>query len=429
MRCAGFLALAVVCACSTASGQDISGSWQGTLNTGSELRTILKIEHAAHGGWSGTFYSIDQSSRGLPIPSLEFHNSELKFSIPDFNGSYQGKLSADGNSISGTWHQGQSWPLNFERATKETAWQTDPTPHKVQFVEVEPGVKIETVDWGGTGRPLILLAGLGNIAHDFDKFALKLTGTCHVYGITRRGYGASSAPKPDGSNYSADRLGDDILAVMTSLNIVKPVLVGHSIAGEELSSIGTRFPEKVSGLIYLDAGYSYAYYDDHAPTGDPATDAGELRRQLDKLFEPVSMGDHKAILKHLLEENLPRLERDLRDVQKQLASVPDSTPAPPLSQQLEIAGAIQRGEQAYRGVKCPVLAIFAVPHSFGPNAPKDPDLIAERNTRDLAQVAAFQAGNPGAQVVRLPNADHFVFYSNEADVLREMNGFISKQSR
>ena len=72
-----------------------------------------------------------------------------------------------------------------------------------------------------------------------------------------------------------------------------------------------------------------------------------------------------------------------------------------------------------------MLAIFAVPHSFGPNAPKDPNIIAERNARDLAQVEAFQAGNPGAKVVRLPNADHFVFYSNEADVLREMNAFIS----
>ena len=37
---------------------------------------------------------------------------------------------------------------------------------------------------------------------------------------------------------------------------------------------------------------------------------------------------------------------------------------------------------------------------------------------------AFEAGVPSARVVRLPNADHYVFRSNEADVTREMNTFM-----
>lgn len=430
MKRIGVLLLAVVaCCCTVLSAQDISGIWQGTLNAGGGLRTVLKIESSGNGGLKGTFYSIDQSSQGLSIPAITLQNSVLKFSIQEVDGDYEGRLSADGNAITGSWHQGQSFPLNFQRATQETAWKIDPTPHTMQFVPVDAGVKLEVLDWGGIGRPLILLAGLGNTAHDFDRFALKLTGAYHVYGITRRGFGASSAPRPDDENYSADRLGDDILAVMAALKIERPVLAGHSIAGEELSSIGTRYPEKVAGLIYLDAGYGYAYYDDHAEAGDTASDSAELRRAMDKLFAPVSIGEHKAIVKQLLEETLPRFERDLRDVQKQLAAMPDNTPAPPDTPSFRIASAIQRGMQSYRGVKCPVLAIFAVPHNFGPSAPKDPDLIARRNARDLAQVAAFQAGNPGAHVVRLPNADHFIFLSNEADVLREMNAFLSKLPR
>ena len=82
---------------------------------------------------------------------------------------------------------------------------------------------------------LIFLAGLGNTAHVFDDFAPKLTPEYHVYGITRRGFGASSAPAPDTANYSADRLGDDVLAVLDALKLERRVLVGHSIAGEELS--------------------------------------------------------------------------------------------------------------------------------------------------------------------------------------------------
>ncbi len=55
-----------------------------------------------------------------------------------------------------------------------------------------------------------------------------------------------------------------MVATIDILHIERPVLIGHSIAGEELSSIGTRYPQKVSGLIYLDAGYAYALYSANA---------------------------------------------------------------------------------------------------------------------------------------------------------------------
>jgi non-heme chloroperoxidase len=92
------------------------------------------------------------------------------------------------------------------------------------------------------------------MAHVFDRFAPKLATHYRVYGITRRGFGTSSAP-PDG--YEADRLADDVLAVLDSLRLDRPILVGHSIAGQELSSIGSRFPDRAAGLVYLDAAYGF----------------------------------------------------------------------------------------------------------------------------------------------------------------------------
>jgi hypothetical protein len=106
-------------------------------------------------------------------------------------------------------------------------WQ-DPSPHSIQFVTVQENVKLEVLDWGGTGRAIIFLPGLGNTAHVFDDFAPKLTGAFHVYGITRRGFGASSAPD---SGYDADRLGDDVVEMIDVLKISKPVLAGHSLGG------------------------------------------------------------------------------------------------------------------------------------------------------------------------------------------------------
>ncbi len=71
-----------------------------------------------------------------------------------------------------------------------------------QMVSVEPDVKLQVLDWGGTGRPLILLSGLGDDAHVYDKFAPKFSETYHVYAITRRGFGASSKPAPTTENYT-----------------------------------------------------------------------------------------------------------------------------------------------------------------------------------------------------------------------------------
>jgi non-heme chloroperoxidase len=311
------------------------------------------------------------------------------------------------------------------------AKSTDNSPHTIQFVTVEDGVKLEVVDWGGTGRPLILLAGLGSDAHVFDQFASRLIPSYHVYGITRRGFGASSAPNPDCANYSADRLGDDVLSVMNALKIERPVLIGHSIAGEELSSIGTRFPGRVAGLVYLEAGYPYAFYDE-SPNRMNANivDIEELRMELDGAATPASVHEQKEKIRHLLEVSLPRIANDLRDGLQQLADVPDSTPAPPDTSALRINVAIMKGVGIYRGVNCPVLAIFADPHNVGPRGPTDPEKKAAMIARDEAQTTiqanAFRAGNPSARVVLIANADHFVFISHEADVLRELNAFLTK---
>ena len=83
------------------------------------------------------------------------------------------------------------------------------------------------------------------------------------------------------SGYSADQLGDDVVAVMDFLRLEKPVLVGHSLGGEELSSVASRHPEKVAGLVYLDAAYGYAFYD--AAVGDPILDRNEVLRKLEQM--------------------------------------------------------------------------------------------------------------------------------------------------
>ena len=186
----------------------------------------------------------------------------------------------------------------------------DSSRHTIQMISVEKGVSLEVLDWGGTGRPLVLLTGLGDTAHVFDEFAPKLTANYHVYGITRRGRGVSSTPEPNAMNYTASKLGEDVLAVIDALHLNKPVVAGHSIAGEELSYIGSHHPEKVAGLIYIEAGYPYALYDQ--TNGELELDAIELRNQLRQFIEGYALEpvkDYDSLI-----ANLQRVEKEIKEL-------------------------------------------------------------------------------------------------------------------
>src|SRR5580698_2621914 len=295
----------------------------------------------------------------------------------------------------------------------------DTSTHAVQFVTVEPGVQLEVLDWGGSGRPLIFLAGAGDTAHRFDGFAPQFVAQHHVYGITRRGFGASSKPAPANGNYSADHLGDDVLAVMKAVSIERPVLVGHSLAGEELSSIGSRFPAKVSGLIYLDAAYGFAFYDPSRPQLE--IEMNDLKKRIDEI-EAGGIDEQKKLRE--LETAVARFESILHQNNEDVKTMP---PLPPRS---PIQAALNFGVEKYTSIPVPVLAIFACPHNWDPFFPNDPQRKAARLSADTAactaQAEAFSRGVPGARVVRIPNADHYLHRSNEAQVIDEMKKFLDR---
>jgi non-heme chloroperoxidase len=412
--------------------QNLAGDWQGTLQTSTQpLRILLHVSKGDGGSWKAVQESIDQVGfgQGRPASSIMLKDSIVAIAYDEIGAKYHGRLSADGNSITGMWTQAAGpLQLNFRRATKETAWR-DPSPHSIRFIAVDKDVRLEVLDWGGSGRPVVFLSGLGNTGHIFDQFAPKLTSKYHVYGITRRGFGSSSIPA---TGYTADRLADDVLAVADSLGLNRPVLVGHSIAGEELSSVGSRHPEKVSGLVYLDAGYPYAYYD--SARGDMQISLNELHVKLERLqatrfSDPTEFG---RVIAQLLDADLPAFERSLRDFQKGMPPAP-AKPAPsqqPPPRMSAVTQAILKGQQKYTEIRTPVLAIYAYPHGMPPAIANDSTartaFLAAESSRVGVQAQAFERGVPAARVIRLPNADHYVFKSNEADVLREIQAFVDK---
>lgn len=378
------IAALIACLAGAARAQDLSGTWQGTLHDQAGLREIVKIHKARDGAWTANLFNIDSPDRGSRIPAslVTIDGRSVKIAFDELGGTYEGTVNEDGTLVAGIWTRNDGpQVLNLQKTTPATEWR-DASPHKVRFVRVDKDVELEVLDWGGAGRPLVLLTGLGNTAHVFDKFAPKLVANHHVFGITRRGFGDSSNPPPTEDNFNADRLADDVVAVLAALKLDHPVLAGHSVAGEELSSVGTRHPERVSGLVYLDAAQPYAFL--------------EIKMNMQR----------------------PSIERPAGTESENAKTPP--RPAPAVMPGAR--GAIVNGFRDYTGIKPPFLAFVPLPHECQPNCNTE---FAKADAARMTSLAdTLEADYPNGRVVRLPNANHYLFFSNEADVLREMNAFM-----
>ena len=302
----------------------------------------------------------------------------------------------------------------------------DPSPHTTRFVTVDKDVRLEVLDWGGSGRPIVLLAGGGNTAHVFDDFAPKLTAHYHVYGITRRGFGASGYSATD---HPADRLGEDVVAVIDALNLKRPILVGHSIAGVELSSVANNHPDRVAGLVYLDAAYSYAF--DNG-TGVNAMEMQKLQGPQPPPPSQTDLASFSAFQKYYGRVNgFLFTEAELR---AQRESAPDGG----VGKQRNLPGGalfmpLMTGAKKYAAIPAPALVIFANPHSQGiwVDENTDPSVQTAAKAYSAAlealterQETSVENGVPMAHVITLPGANHYVFLSNEAEVLKDIDAFL-----
>ncbi len=127
--------------------QNIADTWQGTLHAGRDLRTVVKISKDG-GGYKAVFYSIDQGGDPLPVTKITLEGSTVKMTLTMIGGTYEGKLSGDGNTITGNWTQGPTpLPLNLARATPETEWTIPPPTPKLPPMDANanPSFEVATI--------------------------------------------------------------------------------------------------------------------------------------------------------------------------------------------------------------------------------------------------------------------------------------------
>jgi non-heme chloroperoxidase len=297
----------------------------------------------------------------------------------------------------------------------------DPSNHIIRFIEVEPGVKLEVLDWGGTGEPVLLLAGHGDTGHIFDDFAPQLAHGFHVYALTRRGFGASSQPQ---HGYDLTRMVEDIAQVTEALKLKRVSLVGHSIAGDEMTRFALTYPQRTKKLVYLEAAYD-------------RVEAQRIEAGFPKL-PPSPPEIKKSETAESIRASVARDEILMPEAAIRSTRVfgPDGQFVRPVTPDWIVRSvAIMVEHPDYKSIHAPIFAIYAVYETPAQLLPRYN--IADCQTRQgLDQIFAmwqpFAKGQrdllrksvPQARVDEIHGASHYIFISNQEGVLRETAAFL-----
>ena len=139
--------------------QALEGTWQGTLappNQNDGIRLAFKIDKNGN-TYQGTFYNL-ANVRQFNLGAITLQGNAVKIVIPGNGMNYEGRIEADGNSITGTLNQGTNpLPLPLKRTTATTAWELPPPPAALKGLPegTKPEFEVASV------KPSVTPPGLG----------------------------------------------------------------------------------------------------------------------------------------------------------------------------------------------------------------------------------------------------------------------------
>ena len=297
----------------------------------------------------------------------------------------------------------------------------DKSPHKSEFITVN-GVKLHYLDWGGRGDTMLFLHGLGDTAHIFDELAPKFTDQFRVLGLTRRGHGQSDKPE---TGYDTETLVADVRQFLDALNISRVVLVGHSLAGDELTRFAGAHPDRVIKLVYLDAAYDRASLPEIMKQRPP--ELSPTKTDMESLDSFRRWVSRMSFWSDAWEANL----RDMMVWSPDGKTLREAKPGK--VSRLLMQGTVD-SHPDYTKIRSPALniAVFGFNSRLSdfvqtlPDATRAKAQAALNKTKEFQQqqIEQFRKELPSARVVVLTNADHHCFIEREADVFREMRKFL-----
>ncbi|MBS1717251.1 MAG: alpha/beta hydrolase [Armatimonadetes bacterium] len=306
-----------------------------------------------------------------------------------------------------------------------TAQQPSPMAGQERYIDLN-GLRLHTIDWGGSGTVLIFLTDFTDSCSIFGELAADLRNQFHCIGITRRGQAKSSRAE----DYTVSLFANDIEGVMNAYQLKDAVLVGHGMAGDEITYFAKVNPDRVKGLIYLDAAYHRANppYSTHLRDGYQPTPKKFLVNfgtYFDYCMQAFPKGFGESALQNIRDKCI---ELNPNTNQKE-----DDEAYRPVKERMdrETGDALIRAQLAsnsdYSELQVPALGIFAL---LGP--PKETPREARKTVMEELQpwrdwemegIKQFKKAKRTTTVM-MEGASHYPFIDRFADVKSAMRKFL-----
>ncbi len=256
---------------------------------------------------------------------------------------------------------------------KASGW-TDVSPHRSAFAEGD-GIRLNYLDWGGDGVPLVMIHGIADSPHIFDNLAPLLRDQFRVLAYARRGHGHSDAPA---GPYGSKVLVADLRNFLDGLGIERASLLGWSMGGDEVTEFAGLYPDRVEKLIYLEGGYDWSdpvFFRPFTETLTVNSPDPSVLRSLDALRAWY----HAAWVGHAVPWT-PALEAFLRDAVR-IEKDGAVEPVPSVKVFEALLATLGTWRRDYTKVRAPALALYGT--AFFPTDRGDPALA--QKLRDFEQ--------------------------------------------
>ena len=113
------------------------------------------------------------------------------------------------------------------------------------------GVRFHFTCTGGNKPPVVLAHGFSDSGLCWTPVAQALEADYNLVMVDARGHGLSDAPE---TGYTLPEMASDLRGVITSLGLVRPAILGHSMGGGITLALAGLYPDLPSAIILEDAG-------------------------------------------------------------------------------------------------------------------------------------------------------------------------------
>ncbi|GAA0595607.1 alpha/beta hydrolase [Kribbella sandramycini] len=173
-----------------------------------------------------------------------------------------------------------------------------------QYVVLPGGRRLRAITAGRGDGPLVVFeAGMSAPAACWAHTQRELSAQARTLSYDRAGYGGSDV---DPADRTLERIADDLTALLDALGETAPVvLVGHSWGGPIIRLFAERHPERVAGLVFIDATIVEVM---------PASDSKLLSRSFAVMGLLARLGGKNLIVKQTIPHWSPEISMTDREL-------------------------------------------------------------------------------------------------------------------